>query len=123
LASLSGNPWDHELYQIRQFAAVVETGSITKAAIRAALSQPALSFSIAKLEEEVGVRCSTAHTELVRFSEAAGSDHPRRVVKLVNFDAFGPLARGYARACVRSTAPSRSGTDQDALSRAYPVQC
>jgi len=45
-----------ELYQIRHFAAVVETGSITKAAIRAAVSQPALSVSIAKLEEELGVR-------------------------------------------------------------------
>jgi DNA-binding transcriptional LysR family regulator len=45
-----------ELYQIRHFAAVVETGSITKAAIRVAVSQPALSVSIAKLEEELGVR-------------------------------------------------------------------
>jgi DNA-binding transcriptional LysR family regulator len=45
-----------ELYQIRHFAAVVETGSFTKAAIRAAVSQPALSVSIAKLEEELGVR-------------------------------------------------------------------
>jgi DNA-binding transcriptional LysR family regulator len=42
-----------ELYQIRHFAAVAETGSFTKAAIRAAVSQPALSVSIAKLEEEV----------------------------------------------------------------------
>ncbi|HYZ39774.1 MAG TPA: LysR family transcriptional regulator [Stellaceae bacterium] len=34
-----------ELYQIAHFAAVAETGSFTKAAIRAALSQPALSAS------------------------------------------------------------------------------
>jgi DNA-binding transcriptional LysR family regulator len=45
-----------ELHQIRNFAAVAETGSFTKAAIRAAVSQPALSVSIAKLEEELGVR-------------------------------------------------------------------
>jgi DNA-binding transcriptional LysR family regulator len=45
-----------ELYQIRHFAAVAETGSFTKAAIRAAVSQPALSASIAKLEEELGVK-------------------------------------------------------------------
>jgi hypothetical protein len=45
-----------ELYQIRHFAAVVETGGITKAAIRAAVSRPALPVSIAKLEEELGVR-------------------------------------------------------------------
>ena len=45
-----------ELYQIRHFAAVAETGRFTKAAIRAAVSQPALSASIAKLEEELGVK-------------------------------------------------------------------
>lgn len=44
-----------ELYQIRHFAAIAATGSFTKAAIRAAVSQPALSASIAKLEEELGV--------------------------------------------------------------------
>jgi DNA-binding transcriptional LysR family regulator len=44
------------LCQIRPFAAVAETGSFTKAAIRAAVSQPALSASIAKLEEELGVK-------------------------------------------------------------------
>ena len=45
-----------ELYQIRHFVAVAETGSFTKAGIRTAVSQPALSVSIAKLEEELGVR-------------------------------------------------------------------
>jgi DNA-binding transcriptional LysR family regulator len=45
-----------ELYQIRHFAAVADTNSFTKAAIRAAVSQPALSASIAKLEEELGVK-------------------------------------------------------------------
>lgn len=45
-----------ELYQIRHFAAVAETGSFTKAAIRAAVTQPALSASIAKLEEELRTR-------------------------------------------------------------------
>lgn len=45
-----------ELYQIRHFAAVAETGSFTKAAIRAAVSQPALSASVAKLEDELGVK-------------------------------------------------------------------
>ncbi len=44
-----------ELYQIRHFAAIATTGSFTKAAIRVAVSQPALSASIAKLEEELGV--------------------------------------------------------------------
>jgi hypothetical protein len=47
-----------ELYQIRHFAAVAQTGSFTKGATRAAVSQPALSASIAKLEEELGVKLS-----------------------------------------------------------------
>jgi DNA-binding transcriptional LysR family regulator len=41
--------YDMELYQIRHFSAVAETGSFTKAAIRAAVTQPALSTSIASL--------------------------------------------------------------------------
>lgn len=45
-----------ELYQFRHFSAVAETGSFTKAATRAAVTQPALSASIAKLEEELGVK-------------------------------------------------------------------
>ncbi|WP_187278496.1 LysR family transcriptional regulator [Methylobacterium sp. WL64] len=43
-----------ELYQIRNFAAIVDTGSFTKAAARSCVSQPALSASIAKLEDELG---------------------------------------------------------------------
>lgn len=45
-----------ELYQIRHFVAVVETGSFTKAAEREAVSQPAISASIAKLEAELAVK-------------------------------------------------------------------
>jgi len=45
-----------ELYQIRQFVAVAETGSFTKGAARAGVSQPAISAAVAKLEEEMGQR-------------------------------------------------------------------
>ena len=45
-----------ELYQLRQFVAVADTGSFTKGAARVAVSQPALSAAIAKLEEELGTR-------------------------------------------------------------------
>jgi len=45
-----------ELYQLRQFVAVVETGSFTKGAARVAVSQPALSATIAKLEDEFQVQ-------------------------------------------------------------------
>jgi DNA-binding transcriptional LysR family regulator len=43
-----------ELHQIRHFVAVAETGSFTKGASRAGVSQPAISAAIAKLEDEMG---------------------------------------------------------------------
>jgi DNA-binding transcriptional LysR family regulator len=45
-----------EIYQLLHFIAIVETGSFTKGADRAAVSQSSISVSIAKLEAEFGVR-------------------------------------------------------------------
>jgi DNA-binding transcriptional LysR family regulator len=45
-----------EIYQIIHFIAIVETGSFTIGADRAAVSQSAISASIAKLEAEFGVQ-------------------------------------------------------------------
>jgi DNA-binding transcriptional LysR family regulator len=44
-----------DLYQIRYFMAIVETGGFTKAADRLFVSQPSLSAGIKKLEQELGV--------------------------------------------------------------------
>lgn len=44
-----------DLYQIRYFLAIAETGSFTKAAERLFVSQPSLSTGIKKLEQELGV--------------------------------------------------------------------
>lgn len=43
-----------EIHQIRYFLAVTETRSFTRAAERCAISQPALTAAIKKLEEEMG---------------------------------------------------------------------
>ena len=45
-----------EIYQIIHFIAIVETGSFTKGADRSAISQSAISASIAKLEAEFDVQ-------------------------------------------------------------------
>lgn len=67
-----------ELYQIRQFVAVAETGSFTRGAARVAVSQPALSAAVAKLETEMGVKLFERRRDRVvptpagsRFLEAA----------------------------------------------------
>ena len=64
-----------ELYQIRHFAAVAQTGSFTKGATRAAVSQPALSASIAKLEEELGVKLFHRSPKLVTLTPAGRRFH------------------------------------------------
>jgi DNA-binding transcriptional LysR family regulator len=44
-----------DLYQIKYFLAIVETGGFTKASERLFVSQPSLSAGIKKLEQELGV--------------------------------------------------------------------
>ncbi|WP_017316214.1 LysR family transcriptional regulator [Mastigocladopsis repens] len=44
-----------DIYQIRYFLGIVETGGFTKAAERLMVSQPSLSAGIKKLEQELGV--------------------------------------------------------------------
>ena len=52
-----------ELYLLRQLAAFKEYGTLSEAAERLYLSQPALSRNMRKLEEEIGVPLSEANAE------------------------------------------------------------
>lgn len=59
-----------ELYQLRYFLAVVETGSFTKAAERACVTQPTLSAGIQKLEGALGVKLFNRSNRRVFLTEA-----------------------------------------------------
>lgn len=59
-----------ELYQLRYFIAIVETGTFTKAAERACVTQPTLSAGIKKLEERIGTRLFYRTSRRVFLTEA-----------------------------------------------------
>lgn len=59
-----------ELYQLRYFIAIVETGTFTKAAERSCVTQPTLSAGIKKLEEQLGTRLFHRTSRRVFLSEA-----------------------------------------------------
>ena len=59
-----------ELQQLRLFLAAAETGSFTRGAERAFVSQPALSASVSKLENELGVRLFVRNKRHVALTPA-----------------------------------------------------
>lgn len=59
-----------ELYQLRYFLAVVETGSFTKAAERTFVTQPTLSAGIQKLESHLKVKLFNRSNRRVFLTEA-----------------------------------------------------
>jgi DNA-binding transcriptional LysR family regulator len=59
-----------ELRQLRHFVAVVDTGSMSRAADRVAISQPALTRSIKNLEQTLGVQLLERTTRGVLPTEA-----------------------------------------------------
>lgn len=59
-----------ELYQLRHFVAVAETGSFTRAAERCYVTQPALSGSIARLEEDLGTKLFERTKRSVALTDA-----------------------------------------------------
>lgn len=55
---------------LRQFLAIVETGSFTKAAERMGVAQPTLSVAIAELEKTVGTRLFLRERRQIRLTDA-----------------------------------------------------
>ena len=66
-----------ELYQLRYFQAVVETGNFTKAAERACVTQPTLSAGIKKLEGHLDTQLFHRSSRRVFLTEAGTRFVPR----------------------------------------------
>lgn len=82
---------------IRQFLAVVETGSFTQAAARIRVTQPTLSAGIAELERQVGTRLFVRNRRRIRMTEAGGKFLPIARELERNFlaaDNFGEARAG-----------------------------
>lgn len=75
-----------DLLQLEHFLAVVEERTFTRAAERVCRTQPAVSQSIKKLEEEVGTPLFARDVHEVSLTEAGKvlADHARRMVALRN---------------------------------------
>lgn len=87
-----------EIRQIRHFLAVAETGSFTKGSEQAAISQPALSASIAKLEEELGVRLLDRTSSRVVPTAAGAKLRERAYSLLLIYNTLKSEVRGAASA-------------------------
>ena len=73
-----------DLLQLEHFLAVVEERTFTRAAERVCRTQPAVSQSIKKLEEEVGVLLLTRASRDVSPTEAGRllADYARQMIEL-----------------------------------------
>ena len=83
-----------DLLQLEHFLAVVEEGTFTRAAERVRRTQPAVSLSIKKLEEEVGRPLFARDVHDVSLTEAGRvlADYARRMVRLRD-DAISEMTK------------------------------
>jgi LysR family hydrogen peroxide-inducible transcriptional activator len=76
-----------ELHQLRYFCAIVDSGSFSRAARVAHVSQPSLSQQIRKLEDELGARLFDRLGRTVRLTELGQTFLPRARTVLRELEA------------------------------------
>ncbi|WP_405014196.1 LysR substrate-binding domain-containing protein [Kitasatospora sp. NBC_01539] len=106
-----------ELHLLRHFLVVVEEGSVTRAAARLHLAQPALSRQLRRLEDELGVQLLERTSQGVRATPAgavlaergrvlcADADRLREDVRATARGEVGELDVGYGTSASYETAP------------------
>ena len=116
------------LHDLHVLIAVVQAGSMGKAAALLNTTQPAISRSIAKLEQAVGVKLLVRDTQGVAATEygrallaggVAAFDDLRQAVKKIEFLA-DPMAGEIRIGCTPILAATFVSTVVDRLSRRYP---
>ncbi|MCA9665088.1 MAG: hydrogen peroxide-inducible genes activator [Myxococcales bacterium] len=80
------------LDELKHLCLVAETGTFTEAARQAHLSQPALSASIKRLEEQIGARLLDRGRRGAQLTAAGEALLPRARAMLADADAFGETA-------------------------------
>jgi DNA-binding transcriptional LysR family regulator len=101
------------LNRLAYFAAVVDSGSFTRAAERLGITKAVVSQQVARLEREVGTTLLVRTTRRVQPTEAGRLFHARCVMILREAeDAFGELAQSTAepRGTLKIAAPYDYGT-------------
>ncbi|TWA63867.1 DNA-binding transcriptional LysR family regulator [Azospirillum brasilense] len=101
------------LNRLAYFAAVVDTGSFTRAAERLGVSKTVVSQQVARLEADVGVSLLTRTTRSVQLTEAGQGLHARCLAILREADeAFAELSDAAQEplGTLRITAPNDFGS-------------
>src|SRR3546814_15319754 len=101
-------------YLLRYFLAVVDTGSFSKAAAQANVTQPTLSVGIGKLERLIGATLFHRTSQRVHLTEAGSRiiPHARRIEQDLNLavsTAVGARESSVVRLGVPSTARKSDG--------------
>lgn len=92
-----------DVRQIRYFCAIVEQGSISRAANAMFITQPALSKSLQKLEEELGVALFDRRKKALTLNEMGENAYRHFSAILANLDALHSDLQKYKQSAEKVT--------------------
>lgn len=108
-----------ELRHLRCFLAVAEEGSVTRAAARLRITQPAASRTLAALEDELGTRLVDRSTHHLRLTAAGHAFRDKAAVAVAAFEDALDAGRSVHRPLRLGHAWSAAGPDTTPLLRRW----